>query len=201
MLQELTMTKLRRTRSESFSVPCAAELLESRALLSAGATAVHVATHGAAIPTQAIEPHTFHATVIAAVNINNSGGTMFPGFGKLTLSKITPTDGSKVTAKVSFPAGGPSHESLTATFTGTISTISVVGPDTFIALDPTGGSLTLKAKSGGHSITAKALPDASEWHLVLQNGEFHLVSEDYAFIPTAPGGLATLPISILVGFE
>jgi hypothetical protein len=194
------MSRLRRLNSGCNLPSVAAEVLELRALPSSGGVAVHAAEHHAALRTQAIEPLAFHATVEAAVAINSQTATIIQGLGKMTVSTLTPIVGSKVTVKVNFPQTGPGtdRESLAVTFSGKVASVTPNGSQFFFGITPTGSSLTLKFELGNHHVTAKALPDGSDWHLVLENGAFQSVNETFKFPPTATPELAGLPVFIAV---
>jgi len=193
------MSRLRRLNSGSGPPAVGAEVLELRALLSSGGASVHLAQHHAAIQTQALEPLALHANVQAALWVNHHSVIGLAALGKVTVPTFSPTIGAKVIAKFSLPSVTANQISIAATFSGRISSISVNSSQETFTIAPTGGSLTLKEKSGNRIVPAKALPDGSDWNLVLDNGAFQSVSEMFKFAPTAPAVLVGLPVFIKVG--
>lgn len=193
------MSRLRRLNSGSSLPPVAAEVLELRDLLSSGGAAVHLAQQHAALQTQALEPLALHANVQAALWVNHHSVIGLAALGKVTVPTFSPTVGSRVIAKFSLPSLTANQISVAATFSGRITSIAVSGSQETFTIAPTGGSLMLKEESGNRIVPAKALPDGSDWNLVLENGGFQSVSEMFKFAPTAPAVLVGLPVFIKVG--
>jgi len=189
----IVIHRLRNRRGSSI-VPVAAEVLETRALLSSGATAAHAAAHHAAVQTQAIAPHAFKGLVIAKETIqggipeNRGVSFSFPNFSQ--------TNGTKVTAHMSSLLSGPGFkETIKATFIGTITNVQTVATKTTITLTPTGGNLNFTVISGGQHATLGAVPTATPMQLVLDGGVFRSFSVTDVFKPNAPGGAANKTIT------
>jgi hypothetical protein len=155
-------SRLRPRRSPQL-VPVAAEVLQTRALLSAG-SAVHAAVNHAAVQTRAGETHAlvpsgFHVSQNATIQLNGGTPSLLPV--KFSIS-IKPVVGSKVTAhasaKVPVPGG---IGTLKATWIGTVHSLTPSGGATDFVITPTGGSIVIKINAGGEHQTATALPNGT----------------------------------------
>jgi hypothetical protein len=189
------MAGSRLTRQRQAFAPVAAEVLEVRSLLSAGAAAVHAAQHHAAAHVQTIEPHGFHGNVNAAISIAGGLPSDFPG--NFSLSNVKDVVGAKVTASFSFSISqGGATLAAKGKFAGTIQKIVGVGNDQFITLTPTGGSITFSSKDGKDHSKATAFSDGSLLHLTLENGIFKELTATNLFPPNATPPLNNKTVSI-----
>ena len=191
------MSRRRRLYGCSSISPAAAEVLEARALLSAGAAAVHAATHHAAIQTQAVESLApFHKTLTTLVTITDSPASSVAG--NFSLSNVNAAVGSKVKASFSFPvSSGGTTFSIKGTFEGTVDSVQAAGGLTTLTLDPTGGSIAVTEKAGGQTFKATAFPDGTQVSLVFYNGSFVRLGVSDRFPPSPTGPLAGKSISML----
>jgi hypothetical protein len=168
----------------------AAEVLEVRSLLSAGASAVHAAIQHAAIQSPAVKPPpTYKGAVSGAIAIGPPPD--FATNGTALVSHFTQTNGSKV--KVSFTlsfSDGGTPATIKGNFSGTIQGIQAVATLTIFTLQPTGGKLTLTEKVGGKTIKATATPAGNTTLLELNNGVFDSMGINDSVSLTAKGGFA-----------
>jgi hypothetical protein len=127
------MSRLRRTQYASFLPTVAAEVLETRALLSAGAAAAHAAVQHA-------QAHTISPAAKTVFDIDvttsASGSAHFPG--SMTVSKINLTPGTHVTAHVTVNVAP--HHTLKGTISGQVQSSVVGAQDTTVTLSA-GGKL------------------------------------------------------------
>jgi len=181
------MHRLRRKNECSLGLPVAAEVLESRALLSAGAAAVHAATqHAAALHpathhvTQAKIP-SFQGTVLAGETL--AGGTPLFRGATLSVTSFSPQAGATVSAHFKhFFKSGNAQASITGTFKGKITNvIPLAGNGVEYDVQPI-GSVTFLAM--GQKFTAT--PDGTPLRLRYSAGIFVKLSVNVD-IPT-PGG-------------
>jgi len=198
------MSGLRRTACRSGFSPIAAEVLESRALLSSAAVAVHNATHHAAIhqatPATDLTPQAgFHGTVNALVSFVGSPPGLIPG--QFSISKINVVLGAKVTAHFAFSINsGGNKLSLKASFAGTVASFGAVPGGTLIALTPTGGSIVVTSKhAGSPTVKLTAIPNGSPVFVTVNGANSFLgLGATDVFKAGTPGGLAGLPIAIVI---
>jgi hypothetical protein len=176
-------------------VPVAAEVLEGRALLSAGAAAAHAAQHHAVTQAHAVEPHAFHGSVIAVELFGIDPPKNVPG--SFSISNVKVALGAKMTAHFNSTLNLNGLKiSLKATYIGTVNLITPQGQSTVLALTPTGGKLVLSEKGAGvPHVTATAISNGSTMHLTQQQGLFEQLTATYLFGPNEPLGFANQPIS------
>jgi hypothetical protein len=131
--QETFMSRLRRKRCVAFLSTVAAEVLETRALLSAGAAAAHAAVQHA--QGQVISPA---AKTVFDIDVTTSvsGSAHFSGF--MTVSKISLTPGAHITAHVTVNVA-PGH-TIKGTISGLVQSSLPGAQDTTVTLTP-GGKL------------------------------------------------------------
>lgn len=197
------MTPLRRTQRDSWTVPVAAEVLELRALLSAGGAVAHAVQHQHHVvaPALTVEPSAFRGNVLAHINI--AGGVDLPNVpGTFSAPTVKLVLGSKVTTSFSFSrSNAGSTQTIKGTFQGTITNIQTGALDSKITLHPTGGSLVFTDKQPGHkTITAKAIPLIAADITVRQmnTGSFEYFQATDVFLPTAPAPYANHPVSLTI---
>lgn len=167
------MAKLRRSRSESFTVDVAAEVLEVRSLLSAGsavAHAVHAAEHAALHhPPQTSTPSfSFKGSIGGTLNVPAFSFT-HDFLGTLSISKTTLQPGAKFKASLSVPfVEGLTVSGIKGTLSATIVSNTSSG-NTVIQMTPTGGSLTGSVTFGGTTIKTTLLPKNVPFTLTLDS--------------------------------
>jgi len=194
------MSRLRRQSHCAPSYRVAAEVLEARSLLSAGAAAAHAAlhaagTHQAPHPAAQIPVQAFHGSVIGQVSPGADTPTLYPF--KLSVSTINVAVNAKVTVQASYSLKilGTSV-TFKATYTGVIQSFATVGEVTKIQLSPTGGSFTETVKTPGKPIeTASAFSNGSPMQINVAGAQFFEFQATDVFPPSAPGGLANEPLA------
>lgn len=137
-----------RRSTDRGSLPCmaAAEVLEMRALLSAGAAAVHQATVHAVHPGELTPNTTLHPVVVPQVTVQNSVFTG-PKATSFSISQPSLTAGSAVKMQAAFTVLiNNAPISFKATFSGKVLSSGPFLGGTEILVTPTGGSLV------GHGI-------------------------------------------------
>jgi len=146
-----------RANRDAASLPLAAQVLELRSLLSAGAAAVHHATH-AADHAVASTPDTHPVLPTIPVTVQVTAPEVFFQIpGTLTITPVVLKAGAHVTIHASaVDNSGPTPLTYTAVIKGKITSWHDVGISTQVSLVPTG---TITEKDGsGHTLgTAKAL--------------------------------------------
>jgi hypothetical protein len=203
------MNRLRRKPVESSPIPVAAEVLEARSLLSAGAAAAHAAQrhHQAAVPEPALEPFSakvkgFGEVLIPSLKIDVSlSGSFTPPKAALPAGSTLPV-GSKVKISFSFSTdNGGLKLSLKGTFQGTVTKSVVAGELIQSTVSPTGGKLVYTEKQPGHkTLTAKGAPDGTTSQLFqeVSDGSFENLAVIDAFIPTAPAGFVNQSVEVSI---
>ena len=178
------MSRLRRQKCDSFPAILAAEVLEARSLLSAGATAVHQATHAA---DQAVarspDPHV-QAALEVTVQLSEPGFfQQLPG-GALTITPVVLKQGAHVTIHVTaVDNSGVSPVTYTANIKGKITSWHDVGISTQVSLIPT-GTVTGKTASGQTIGTAKA-QKGEPLTLTLKQNTLEFITLDVNFVTHA----------------
>lgn len=177
-------------------MPVAAEVLESRALLSAGAAAVHAASqHAAALhstnhhSTQTTNP-SFQATAILA---ENTPGGLPSYFGaSLSVASFSPHASANVSANFKHSIKfGNSADSTTGAFKGKITAVNSLGGNSFeFDVQPV-GSLTLSL--AGQKFTA--VPDGTPLKLYYFGEFFQELKVDVVFPPGTGGGFANVHLN------
>jgi hypothetical protein len=185
------MHRLRRKNEYSLGWPVAAEVFESRSLLSAGAAAVHAATqHAASLhPAQHQVTHLsslpFQGTVVASQTHN--GLTNYPPFN-LSIASFSWTTGANVSVnfKHSLKFGSFVNHSITGTFKGKITAVNPLGQGVFEFDVQVTGSVTF-AYDGK---TFTAAPDGTPMKLYYGGGYFQELQVNVVFPPGTGDGLA-----------
>jgi hypothetical protein len=184
------MSRLRRQSHCAHSIPVAAEVLESRSLLSAGAAAVHAATqHAAALhpaqhhSNQAKIP-AFKGTVVAAETITGDPLGDYRG-ADISVASFSPTVGANVSATFKILNG---NISITGTFKGQITAVNPILPAYFEYDVQDVGSLTFTDR--GQKFTAAA--DGTPLKLYYSKGVFAELKVNVVFPATAGGGFDNL---------
>lgn len=144
-----------RTKRESFPTLMAAEVLELRSLLSAGAAAVHQATHAAGQATAHPASHPVLTPFPVSLSATNTQGTLDEFTGSLTMTPVTLKVGTHVTLNVTGVDTTTVPLTYTVVIKGKISFLSPGADTTNIQLIPS-GTLTVKDGSGHTLTTAKA---------------------------------------------
>jgi hypothetical protein len=151
------MNRLRREARNRCDFAVAAEVLELRSLLSAGAAAVHHAVHAAdhaAAPTPDTHPVLPTIAVTVQTNSAEDGFHQFPG--TMTITPVVLKKGSHITIKVN--ATDDTHAGATLVYTavikGTVTSFEPVGISNQVKLVPA-GSIVEKDLSGHTLGTAK----------------------------------------------
>lgn len=135
------MSRLRRTRCESFSPAVAAELLETRSLLSAGAAAAQAALHHAQSAAHGAQPGLTPSAAKVVYDVEATlsfSGQSLHVPGTMTVSKIRLTPGSHITAHVTL--NGLPKDTIKGTITGQVQSWLVGVQDTTVTMT-TGGKL------------------------------------------------------------
>lgn len=176
------MSRLRRTRSFSFFPIVAAEVLETRALLSAGASAAHAAVQHA--HAHAISPA---AKTVFEIDVTTSvsGSNHFPG--TMTVSKVSVTPGAHITAHVTVNLGP--HHTLKGTISGQVQSSVVGAQSTTLTLSP-GGKLVERAP--GIKPSHIFLPSSTPTSLSFFNGTQIVTDIDASF------HVGATPVSLVV---
>jgi hypothetical protein len=145
------MSRLRRRTDTCLGTPVSAEVLEKRALLSAGAAAVHQAQvhQASAVHDAGLTPRAGDLTATAFIDLPTGGSGLVPGeFTSLTIGKSI---GNKVSFKFQglLNEGGGNSVAGNLSFTGKISNVS--GPAVYrtFTVTPTGGTFLLTYKTAG----------------------------------------------------
>lgn len=169
---------LRRHRADSVPI-AAAEVLEARSLLSAGAGAVHAALQHAGAA-----PHAAATSFPATGQITVSGNpTQYSG--QLTLSPINPAKIGPVHAHFQF--SDAQHNSFSVSISGTIVSNLREGNLTKLGLDNVHGTGTQVTVTGGHRQTRRLVISVpAEIDLNLSNA---FVSFQATFTSAAQHGL------------
>jgi hypothetical protein len=176
------MHRLRRKNDCSLGLPVAAEVLESRALLSAGAAAVHAATQHAA----ALHPATHHSTPTAMLSFKGTviagqtpaGGTPNYLGANLSVASFSPQVGAKVSAHFNHVVKfGNAAATITGTFKGKITAVNSLGGGKFEFDVQETGSVTISA--GGEKTTAP--PDGTPLKLYYNSGLFQELKVNVVF--------------------
>jgi hypothetical protein len=177
----------------------AAEVLEVRAQLSAGAAAVHAALVHAALHTPAVKsPPVFQASAGAVIGI--TGHPSADAAGTAFIPHFTESVGSKVSLSFTFSfSDNGTPATVKGTFRGTVRQIDLSPPATIYGLDTTGGKATLTEKAGGKTIKATAIPAPSLSALVLNDTGLQQAAMVYTFSATAKGGFAGKTLNVNFG--
>jgi hypothetical protein len=191
-----TMAQLRRKACDSFLLGAAAEVLELRSLLSAGAAAVHHALHAADhAPSSVISPQTTLPTVSVTVHIDSPTVHSTVSNGSLTITPVTLKKGLHVSIHATAVDGtGPSAITYTANFSGRTTNWSFFSNFVETTLVVAG---TLKVKNAsGHTIaTLKPEKGSTVLLQVFQNTlslkEIELSFSSHARPPVITDFLAT----------
>jgi hypothetical protein len=142
------MNQLRRRNDLCLGTPVSAEVLEVRALLSAGAAAVHQAQHAAALHAAAVTPLASHPSGSANFFLSPTGTGLIPG--QFTTLKPGHSVGDSVTFKFQgIVTEGPSSVSFKASFTGKVANVSGPAGDETFSVTPGGGSFAVTFKQKG----------------------------------------------------
>jgi hypothetical protein len=196
------MSRKLRVRRIVESIPLAADVLETRALLSGATAAAHAAVHhaetlaSAVASPSALQPPGFKSSSSAA-GVQIGAGPVQQIQFKFSISSFHVALDAKVTAHASanFTLGG-SHFHLKLTVLGTVHTVSTVGGSTLIHIHPTGGSFLFKQSGPSGHVSATAFPNGNEPLIVVNNPSlaFDALEVTDTFPSTAAGGLANQPI-------
>lgn len=154
------MSRLRRTRCNSITLPVAAEVLETRALLSAGAAAAHAAVQHA--QAQALAPA---AKTVFDIDVTTSVSPSTHYSGTMTVSKVSVTPGAHITAHITVDLGP--HHTLKGTISGQVQSSVVGAQSTTLTLSP-GGKLV--ERSPGLKPSNVFLPASTTTSLSFFNG-------------------------------
>jgi len=180
------MHRLRRRHESSWGAPVAAQVLESRALLSGAAAAVHQAQahQAAALHDAAITPQTLKLPAQGSASVN--GGLPIPFSGQFTFVKFSETVGTKVTVKFQRVTRTPvASDFLKMSMNGVVSKVVSAAGQTTVTVNPTGGTMLGTTKFPGQHIqkeTGTIVPQP--FTLVDVNGSFKSVVVAYNFSST-----------------
>jgi hypothetical protein len=169
-----------------FSFP-AAEVLETRSLLSAGA-AVHAAVHAAQVATHSnpgAAPAIVTKTTIPVTAQFDGSGMFETDPASLTISPFKLQVGAH--AKYSVTLSPHPGETIKGTITGTVKSFSHVGISNQVVLKP-GGSLVETIQTGsGHAQKATAKPTGNlTITLNFNTGNFITLDVNYAVLHSSP---------------
>lgn len=194
------MNRLRRRNAWHLETPIAAEVLETRSLLS-GAAAVHAAVHHALTP-QVIPPGPTAAvkgTFLATLKVNGSGPA--PEAGVVSLQSINPVDGATVKGSftTSVKTGAASLVEKT-TFSGKVVNAVTVAGLTTLTIQPSGGAYAVTVKAPGHATISASAPPTTSYTITIFNGDVTDVTAHYKFSASAGGGLANHTVDFDLSF-
>lgn len=208
------MPKLRRSRSAYFS-PLAAEVLDTRAMLSGATAAVHAAVHYAAVQNQPAPPApspaaaqqpaiTAHLSAHGTLSINKVVQPASPT-GKLTVNyaNLGVATTVKATFSLSQTVSG-AKVTVKGSFTGTISSFQIVNHAVIYNMHTTAASVTITGKdNGSHPIKATArynpADSASGFVMVTDSANVVLgVGAVLTFQPGSPNGLSGEQLALLI---
>jgi hypothetical protein len=192
------MPRLRRRNSLSLETPIAAEVLETRSLLAAGAAAVHQAVaHAAPLHGGTEGPHTAFKGTFANTFLNSNAFGKFNG--PLTISLKPPQLNQPVSAKFHATLSSVTGATLKVTFAGTIANIQTNN----IFITPTSKStLTLTIKQHGQpTVKATAHAAGTQFELTLTQNVPSGLTAQFEFPPTAPGQFANGLFDLYMGIE
>jgi hypothetical protein len=192
-----------RVRRPFESFPLAADLLETRALLSSATAAAHAAVHHAADLTSpaaspaALQPPGFKSSSIRA-GVQVGANPIQPVDFRFSISSFKVALDAKVTAHASanFTQAG-SHFILKLTVLGTVHDLQTNGGSEILHLTPTGGSFVFRKNGPSGHVSATAVPKGNEPLIVLNfpGFGFDLLQVTDTFPAKAPIGLANQPVT------
>lgn len=147
------MTKLRHVPSESSPFPVAAEVFESRALLSAG-TAVHSALDHAQVALHAAPaPATTGPSLPVSVRITVGADPPIINPGQMTISTIVPSVGAFVKVHISTAFNSPGNANvLSISLSGRIQTVTPQPTTTNVQVAPIGALKITQTTATGRVI-------------------------------------------------
>jgi len=133
------MTKLRHVPSESSPFPVAAEVFESRALLSAGAAVHSALDHAQAASHAAPAPATTGPILPVSVRITVGADPPIINPGQMTISAVVPTVGAFVKAHISTAFNTPERANvLSISLSGRVQTVTPQTTTTNVQVAPVG---------------------------------------------------------------
>lgn len=194
------MPGLRRRYGPSSSYPLAAEVLETRALLS-GAAAVHAAVHHAATGhATPITPQAAQVPGTAAISLSPSIFGSVPGH--FTTLKPGQKVGDKVTIKFQGAVSAPASETFKVSFTGIITDVAGPAGSQIFTVAPKGGSflLTITPPPGtGHTEKYAGKSDLTPFTITESGGSVAEVEGTFSLSPKNPplanSGTGTIDIA------
>jgi hypothetical protein len=161
----------------------AAEVLEVRSLLSAGALVSH-AVHGAER-----HAHASHPAAGPAFSYNGpfAGTLSVPSFslshsysGTLTIANTTLQAGAAFKSALNLPAvgnvGGFNVGAITGKLAGTIASVVPQGSDQVITINPKSGSLSATVSFSGFTVKPKLAPVKTSPETLTIDSQGHIVS-------------------------
>jgi hypothetical protein len=200
------MYRMRRRNGASMLSPVAAEVLEGRALLSAGAAAAHAAVHHAQVHQivplhdSGIDPAT--AKPIGVAEVSKNGGTAFPFPGKFTTVKLQSFIDGKVTVKFQSTIKNPGEtDVLKLSFTGTVTAIQGVGNTTTFTVQPGGGTLlSTQKRPGEHTTKITGTLESPPFFFFKIGGSFSEIKGKFDLSPNnpSPNNAGNIAVDILV---
>lgn len=169
----------------------AAEVLEVRSLLSAGAALAQQVQHAAAL--HLAPDKTQHPAVNAEILEFGAVPMLSMGTPRFSISSGNLKPGSSVHAKISFASPfGKIFFNVSGSVGAKVISSSTVGSVTELNLAPTGGTLTVSLKALGYKWTF--IPAGTDFTLDLDaQGKFLSLQGDFA-VANHPNALATLVV-------
>jgi len=183
------MPRLRRRSGEFHFSAIAAEVLETRSLLS-GAAAVHAAVHHALTPHPAAPSPTpaVKGTFIAELKIN---GNLAPEPGVVSLAPLNPVVGGRLKGSFTTSAKiGANSIVEKTTLSGKIVNSASVPGGTSFTIQPSGGSFAVTVKAPGKPSVSASAPFTTSYTVIVSGGIVADITAHYKFGASAGGGLA-----------
>lgn len=166
------MGRHRRSQGGFSMSPVAAEVLDTRALLSAGAGAVHSAVHHAGVMTPAT-----HSNQVTVEFLATPYDYSYVGALSLSLHQIPKTTGGHVQAHFLL---NTNTISISISISGKVSQVTTnQGPQVIVNLSQVTGSVTTTFKGGGHHTVAKG-PVSNVVIYLHQDGSLSIVTADFS---------------------
>jgi hypothetical protein len=189
------MTKLRHAPSESSPFPVAAEVCETRALLSAGAAVHSALDHAQASSHAAPAPNTAGTNFSVTVHILVGADTPIINPGQATISPIIQRVGAPVKAHLSTAFNSPGNANvLNITLSGKIQSVQPHTSNINFLVRPVGALKLTQTPATGHVIHFTYKPTNPLTIATDLNGTF--TGLDTTFTHPPVHGIPFLPIEI-----
>lgn len=195
------MYRNRQRRQREGFVPVAAEVLETRNLLSNAAAAAHTVAQHAALQYSAetgaaVAPLAVQAGGTVFITVGNTGKQGLRG--NVSVSSVNPAIGSHVTIHVSFSfQKGGVQESFKSSFTGKVQSTTPAFGATQFTIIPTGGKMVFTRSSpGAPTEKATAVPKGTPMLMVTTGTALLTFTATDVFKPGSADGLGGQPFTV-----